>query len=235
MVTTTFKIISEGIGMESVLERCALFRGLDEGDLTRALKALRAEQRRCGKNETVLSAGQPTEKMGLVLSGSVTIESSDLWGNRSILSHVGPGQFFAETYALLEGEPLLVDVRANESTRILFLRPKVLTKTEGGGEPWQTRVLANLLGISAEKNLRLSARSFHTAPKTIRGRLMSYLYAQSVQQGRTEFSIPFDRQQMADYLNVERTALSKELGKMKRYGILDYRKNRFRLIGELNP
>lgn len=220
--------------MESVVERCALFRGLADEELAEALKNLGAEERRYSRGETVLSAGQPTEKMGLVLAGGVTIESCDLWGNRSILSHVGPGEFFAETYAMLPAEPLLVDVQANEVSRILFLHIGGLARI-AGEEPWQRQVLTNLLGISAEKNLRLSARSFHTAPKSIRGRLMSYLYAQAVQQGSTEFSIPFDRQQLADYLNVERTALSKELGKMKRDGVLDYRKNRFRLIGELNP
>lgn len=220
--------------MEAVVERCALFRGLDAKEMEQALKSLGVEERRYSRGEAVLSAGQPTEKMGLVLAGGVTIESCDLWGNRSILSHVGPGELFAETYAMLPAEPLLVDVRANEASRILFLHLGGLARI-AGEESWQRRVLTNLLGISAEKNLRLSARSFHTAPKSIRGRLMSYLYAQSVQQGSTEFSIPFDRQQLADYLNVERTALSKELGKMKRDGILDYRKNRFRLIGELNP
>ena len=215
--------------MEAVLKRCALFRGLDARELAQALKSLGAEERCCGRGETVLSAGQPTEKMGLVLAGGVTIESCDLWGNRSILSHVGPGELFAETYAMLPDEPLLVDVRANEASRILFLRVGGLACLAGEA-PWQRRVLTNLLGISAEKNLRLSARSFHTAPKTIRGRLMSYLNAQAVQQGRAEVVIPFDRQQLADYLNVERTALSKELGKMKRDGALEVRKNRFRLI-----
>ena len=177
----------------------------------------------------MLSAGESTEKLGLVLEGSVIIERNDLWGNRSILSRVGPGEIFAETYALLTREPLMVDVRTNEKSRILFLRLGELAHP-GREEPWRMRVLSNLLGISAGKNLRLSARSIHTAPKTIRGRLMAYFYDRSVQQGSGEFSIPFDRQQLADYLNVERTALSKELGKMRRDGILTYRKNRFRLL-----
>ena len=217
--------------MEDTIRRCVLFRGMEEAELAAALRALKVEERRFEKNQAVFTAGESTEKMGLVLSGSVTVESCDLWGNRSILSHVGPGEFFAETYAMLASEPLLVDVRANEPSRILFLHVGGLEQIAGEA-PWQLKLLKNLLGITAEKNLRLSARSFHTAPKTIRARLMAYLNAQSVRQGRAVFTIPFDRQQLADYLNVERTALSKELGKMRQDGILEVKKNRFRLIGK---
>ena len=218
-----------------LIRKTILFQGMSLQETETALRTLKAQEKRYIKGDTVLFAGNTTERMGLVLKGSVTIESNDMWGNRTILSHVGKGQFFAETYAFLGNEPMLVDVTANEDCHILFLLAGRLKQLNNSMEPWALKYAANLLTISAHKNLTLSGRSFHTAPKTIRGRLMSYLYAQSVQQGRTEFSIPFDRQQMADYLNVERTALSKELGKMKRDGILDYRKNRFRLIGELNP
>ena len=92
------------------------------------------------------------------------------------------------------------------------------------------RFVSNLLIISTHKNLMLSSRSFHTAPKTIRGRVMAYLNSVSMQKHAREFNIPFDRQQLADYLNLERTALSKELGKMKRDGLIDYYKNSFKII-----
>ena len=175
-----------------------------------------------------MDAGTGTRQMGLVLSGSVTIESNDMWGNRTILSHVGVGQCFAETYALLPGEPMLVDVTANEPCRILLLQIQGLP---GRRESWAGKLLANLLMISVQKNLHLSWRSFHTAPKTIRGRVQSYLNAVSLQTGSRTFDVPFDRQQLADYLNVERTALSKELGKMQKEGLLTVRKNRFCLLG----
>ena len=92
------------------------------------------------------------------------------------------------------------------------------------------KVVANLLTISAHKNLTLSGRSFHTAPKTIRGRVLAYLNTISLQTGRSEFDIPFDRQQLANYLNVERTALSKELGRMQNDGILRCRRSHFVLL-----
>ena len=193
-----------------------LFKGMDPEEIAKALTSLASR---------ILSAGKTTSRMGLVLEGSVTIESNDIWGNRNILSHVGPGQFFAETYSLLPDEPLLVDVNANEDCRILLLRTGILHTYSS--QTWAGKLTSNLLMISSNKNLNLSRRSFHTSPKSIRGRIMSYLNSVSLKQGTNEFDIPFDRQQLADYLNVERTALSKELAKMQADGMIKYRKNHF--------
>lgn len=201
--------------------------GMSEDEISGALSFLQAQEKQYKKGHVLLHAGDVTERLGLVLEGSVTIESNDAWGNRTILSHVGPGQLFAETYALLEDEPLLVDVVANETCRILFLRVSNTQKLMSASGAWATKITANVLMISALKNLHLSGRSFHTAPKTVRGRVMAYLNTVSLQTQSTEFDIPFDRQQFADYLNVERTALSKELGKMQNDGLIKVKKNHF--------
>ena len=210
-----------------ILQRSMLFKGLNEKDVSAALDFLQAEEKPYRKGTAILHAGTLTERMGLVLEGSVTIENNDMWGNRTILSHVGKGQFFAETYAFLPGEPMLVDVTANENCRILFLRTGNLHRSLPSVGSWIMPFISNLLSISAHKNLALSERSFHTAPKTIRGRVMSYLNTVSLQKSGRKFDIPFDRQQMADYLNLERSALSKELGKMQRDGMITVRKNHF--------
>ena len=210
-----------------LLRKSRLFRGMTDEEISSALSSFHAQEKRYKKGQALLHAGDVTEKLGLVLAGSVTVESNDAWGNRTILSHVGKGQLFAETYALLNDEPLLVDVIANEDCRILFLRPGSLQKLVSLASPWASKFTANLLTISSLKNLHLSGRSFHTAPKTVRGRVMAYLNTVSLQTQRTEFDIPFDRQQLADYLNVERTALSKELGKMQADGLIRTKKNHF--------
>ena len=210
-----------------ILQKSILFRGLSEAEISDALDFFQAEERKYRKGAGILHAGMLTDRMGLVLEGSVTIENNDIWGNRTILSNVGKGQFFAETYAYLPEEPMLVDVVANENCRILFLRIGSLQRPSLSTAPWVMTFLSNLLRISAHKNLALSGRSFHTAPKTIRGRVMSYLNTVSLQKGSHEFDIPFDRQQLADYLNLERSALSKELGKMVRDGLIAVRKNHF--------
>ena len=212
------------------LQKSMLFRGMTEPEITKALQVLEAREKNFQKSETLLIAGTITERMGLVLEGSVTIESNDVWGNRTIISHVGKGQVFAETYALLENEPMLVDVTASEDCRILFLRSGRIQSLKSSLEPWILKYVTNLLTISMHKNLILSGRSFHTAPKTIRGRVMAYLNSVSLQKHSREFDIPFDRQQLADYLNLERSALSKELGKMQRDGLISCRKNHFIIL-----
>jgi len=209
------------------LQKTILFRGMTEAEMIEAIQVLEAHEKLYEKGETLLSAGLATERMGLVLDGSVTIESNDAWGNRTIISHVGRGQVFAETYALLENEPMLVDVTASEVSRVLFLRSGRIQGLTSSLRSWALKYIANLLTISAYKNLILSGRSFHTAPKTIRGRVMAYLNSVSLQKNSREFDIPFDRQQLADYLNLERSALSKELGKMQRDGLISCRKNHF--------
>ena len=212
------------------LQKTMLFRGMTDSEIAEALQVLEAHEKRSEKGETLLTAGSVTERMGLVLEGSVTIESNDAWGNRTIISHVGKGQVFAETYALLENEPMLVDVTASEDSRILFLRSCRIQSLKNSPNPWALKYITNLLTISMHKNLILSGRSFHTAPKTIRGRVMAYLNSVSLQSRSREFDIPFDRQQLADYLNLERSALSKELGKMQREGLISCRKNHFCIL-----
>ena len=209
------------------LQKTTLFQGMTEAEITEALHVLEAHEKRYEKGEILLTAGSVTERMGLVLEGSVTIESNDIWGNRTIISHVARGQVFAETYALLGNEPMLVDVTANEDCLVLFLGAGGMPMRADTPRPWAWKYVTNLLFLSAHKNRLLSGRSFHTAPKTIRGRVMAYLNSVSLQQRSHEFDIPFDRQQLADYLNLERSALSKELGKMQRDGLIACRKNHF--------
>lgn len=209
------------------LGKTTIFKGMNENEIKEALSALRAAEKGYKKGSVIMHAGSVTDRMGLVLEGSVTIESNDIWGNRTILSHVGRGQFFAETYALLKNEAMMVDAVANENCRILFLRTGSLYEQDHADEIWRNKLTSNILAISLQKNLLLSARSFHTSPKTIRGRIMAYLNTVSLKKNSKDFDIPFDRQQLADYLNVERTALSKELGKMRDDGIISFRKNHF--------
>lgn len=208
-----------------------LFGEMSDNEIKEAVLALSATERTYDKNDMILIAGNTADSLGLVIAGSVRIESNDMWGNRTILGSVGAGQLFAETYALIENEPLLVDVSANENCRILFFKVGSLKKLRSNTDSWCLKLISNLLMISAHKNLHLSGRSFHTSPKTIRGRVMAYLNSVSLRNGSKEFDIPFDRQQLADYLNLDRSALSKELGKMQKEGIICNHKNHFVIQG----
>lgn len=208
---------------------CRLFHGMEPGEIASALARFHARVKEYKRGAVILHAGDTTTSLALVLEGSVTIQSDDFWGNRTILTMIGTGGLFAETYALLH-ETLLVDAVANTRSEILFLDIAELSKTSETETPWSAKFLSNLLTITAKKNLTLASRSFDTAAKTIRGRVMSYLNSVALKKHARSFEIPFDRQQLADYLNVERTALSKELGKMKREGLIDFLKNRFEIL-----
>lgn len=209
------------------LSQTMLFRGISAEEIQGMLGCLGAEQKSYTKGETIYRAGECVQSMGMVLSGSVQIESDDPWGNKSILDRVPPGAVFAETYACVPDEPMMVSAVAAEKTEVVFLHAARLMHPCDTICPGHRRLSANLLRISAQKNLILSRRIFHTTPKTIRGRVVSYLSFQAAREGKTDFTIPFNRQQLADYLSVDRSALSNELSKMQKEGLLSVNKNRF--------
>lgn len=203
-----------------------IFRDITDGEWA-AMQVLHAfRKKNFDRGEVILRAGEQTRELGLVRVGGVHIESGDAWGGRSILGYAGPGEVFAETYAVC-GLPLMVGVVAAENSEIVFAALNTLLDAAQAHESWHGKLTRNLLSVTARKNLTLSERIFCTASKSVRGRLLTYLSAQSARLGSTEFDIPFDRQQLADYLNLDRSALSKELGRMRAEGMLDYRKNHF--------
>lgn len=212
------------------LMQTPLFAGLSLDGISLVLQALDARPRQFARGAVIFQAGEPVTAMGLVLDGRVQIENHDVWGNKSVLDSVGPGLVFAETYACLPGEPLMVSAVAAEPSEILLLEMHRILDA-GSPCPHRDRLLQNLLAATAQKNLNLSRRIFHTSSKTIRGRLLSYLSFQAARCGGRTFTIPYNRQQLADYLSVDRSALSNELGKMQREGLLLAERNRFTLLG----
>lgn len=208
------------------LKNHPLFQDLSESDLDQLYHAACMRSQFFEKNQTVFHAGDRICEVGIVQTGNVHIEMIDQWGNKSILSSIAPGQIFAETYAICR-KPLLVDVTAAAPCEILFLNLEFLARSFSEPGSCRDAIMQNLFAICVRKNLILSNRIFCTTPKTVRGRLLVYLSSESAKAGSTSFTIPFDRQGMADYLNLDRSALSKELGRMKKDGILDFKKNHF--------
>lgn len=213
----------------TLLANTALFRGASPQEAEAMLNCLGAAERGYTKGEQIYHSGDYVSDLGMVLSGSVLIQTDDLWGNTTVLDRIGPGQIFAETYACVPGEPLMVDVVAAEGTQVLFLNVERVLRVCSHTCAHHSKLIRNLLLLSAQKNLNLSRKIFYTSSKTIRGRLLSYLSYQARRNGTPSFTIPFNRQQLADYLNVERSALSNELSKMQRDGLLVVEKNHFTL------
>lgn len=202
------------------LTQTSLFSGISQADLSNLLSCLAAVERRYSKGAVILAEGEPTQWMGLVLEGRAIISCADVWGKSSILGFAEPGSVFGEAYACVPGEALLISVCAAEETRVLFLNVGKLLTVCGNACPFHARLIRNLLTISAGKNLQLSRRIFHTTPKSIRGRLQSYFSECAKKSGSLTFTLPFNRQQLADYLGVDRSAMSSELSKMQRDGLI---------------
>ena len=200
-----------------------LFRGLTPAEWDALAQSGQLRTKTFSRHEIIFHAGSRIHEVGVVLRGSVHIENLDLWGTKTILSSIPAGQVFAETYAFC-GDAMLVDAVAAEDCEVRFVNAAAFS---GGSSAGQDKLLHNLLAVSMRKNLSLSQRIFCTTPKTVRGRLLTYFSAQTAACGWMEFDIPFNRQQLADYLNLDRSALSKELCRMRDEGLLQFEKNHF--------
>ncbi len=213
----------------SVLARSALFEGIGEGDRAALLACLGARERSIPKGQCFLRAGDVTRDLGVVLCGGVDLTREDHWGNTSLLARVGPGGTFAEVYAAL-GVPLAVDVTAAEETAVLLLNvDRALTGCAAACR-FHQRLVRNLVMLLAQKNRALSQKADVLAQRTTREKLLTYLSAQAEAARSDAFTIPFTRQQLADYLAVDRSAMTVELGKLAKEGVLRFEKNRFELL-----
>ena len=210
-----------------VIRSAPLFSGISEEELAAMLSCLRAEKRDFPKEAFVLRAGDTADSIGLVLSGTVLVIQEDIWGNRNILSKAGLGQTFAAAYACAIGSRLNVSVIAETPVTVMFLNVKRILNVCPSACSHHSRIIRNLLGELAEKNLRFNEKLTHMGQRTTRSKIMSYLSAEAQRLGTYEFDVPFSRQQLADYLGVERSGLSLELGQMRSEGLLDFRKSHF--------
>lgn len=210
-----------------VIRSSSLFSGISETELSAMLSCLETREERFPKDTFLLRTGDTAESIGLVLSGSVLVVQEDIWGNRNILSKAGPGQTFAAAYACAPGSLLNVSVLAETPVTAMFLNVKRVLNVCPSACEHHSRIIRNLLGELAEKNLRFGEKLTHMGQRTTRAKLMSYFSAEAQRLGSYEFDIPFSRQQLADYLAVERSGLSLELGKMRSEGLLDFHKSHF--------
>lgn len=211
------------------LSKTTLFRGILTSEIEKMDPCLTPVIKRYSKGESIFRFGDVITSLGIVLSGSVSIQRCDAWGNNSIIDKIEAGGIFGETYACLKSEQLNVDVTASEKTEVaLFNINKVLYVCSNRCN-FHSKLIENLMQNLARKNVALSNKMRYLTPKTIRARMISYLSSESFTQGKLTVEVPFNRQQLADYLSVERSALSNELSKMQDDGLIEYNKNRFKL------
>ena len=212
-----------------VLRDSKLFAGLGDKEISAILSCLGAGFRSYGKGEYVLHQGERLSDLLVLLKGSLHIRKDDHWGNRSILGHIAAGEIFGAAWAAPDSGPLLNDVVAVEDSTVLFVDVNRVLTTCSSACPFHTRVVRNLFYAVSERNRNLVRKLDHMSRRTTREKLISYLSEEAMKQDSAYITIPFNRQQLADYLSVDRSAMSNELCKMRDEGLLEFEKNRFRL------
>lgn len=212
----------------NILSSSPLFHQMMPEEISSILSCLSYRYAACEKNEFVCRHGDVLSFVGLVLSGEVHIIKEDFWGNRTILGKAEAGQLFAESYACA-GRPLEVSVIAAKDSKILFLDVRNLLHSCSQSCPFHQRLIQNFVTILSRKNLMLTKKIEHMSRRSLRDKLLSYLSDESIRQRSTSFDLPFNRQQLADYLCVDRSALSRELSLLQEEGILRFRRNHFEL------
>ena len=213
-----------------MLSHSPLFSGMDRAKIASILTCLTATHRSYAKGEYVLTAGEGVHTLGLVLSGAVHVVQEDFWGNLNIIAEITAGGVFAESYACTFGSALSVSVVAQESSVILFLDVRRLLATCSSSCEHHNELIRNLVSMLAAKNLLLNEKVQHVSQRSTREKLLSFLSAESRRHSSATFEITFNRQQLADYLSVDRSAMSGELSKLRAEGVLQYQKNRFQLL-----
>ena len=213
----------------SVIQSAPIFSGIKGDDLETMLRCLEARIEHYPKETYLLRTGEEVDSFKLMLSGGALIVQEDYWGNRNIVSHIDPGQLFAESFACSPGSALSVSVVAERPCAILHLNVRRILTACPNACGGHSQLIQNLIADLAGKNLRFSEKITHMGQRTTREKILSYLSAEARRQGASAFDIPFSRQQLADYLSVERSGLSAELSKMRREGIFTFHKNHFSL------
>jgi len=213
-----------------ILKSTGLFQNIGDSELTSLLSCLSARVESFEKKQFVFLEGDRVETVGLVLSGQVQVIKEDFYGNKNIVSVFEEGDLFAETFVCSDSETLPVSVVCAADSEIMFIDFKKLITPCGNSCAFHHRLILNMLRIIANKNILLNQKMEFTSKRTTREKLLAYLSAEAKKAKNAAFDIPMNRQELADYLSVERSAMSTELSKLRNEELLDFRKNHFVLL-----
>ena len=214
----------------NVLRKCALFNNIDDESLLNMLTCFGARVDFFDKKYTIFTKGTSAKYIGIVLSGNAQIIQVDYYGNRNILSSVYESEMFAEAFACAEINSMPVSVVANTPCEILLVECSHILHTCHNNCGFHQQLIFNLMKSLAIQNILIHKKMEITSKRTTRDKLMAYLLDFAKKSGTRSFDIPYDRQELADYLEVERSGLSSEIGKMKKEGIIESQKNHFVIL-----
>ena len=212
-----------------ICKNTIFFNGIHQNEIEAMLHCLSAHVREYKKDEYIIRSGDSVEHMGLVLAGTIHTSYDDFWGNTNIVTELSTGDFFAETLACTHGAVANMNAIAITPTKVMHINAKKIFETCSSACAFHTRLIRNILSAIAEKNIKLNEKHRHITQRSTRDKLLSYLSSEAKKTQSTHFEIPFNRQQLANYLSVERSAMSNEISKMQKEGILESEKNKFYL------
>lgn len=215
------------------LIKVPLFANIEKDSIPVMLKRLKAHHREYAKNEYVKLSGDPADFIGIVLEGEIQILRDDYYGNRSITASFQKGAMFAEAFACAGVRRLPVDIMCSTKSTLMFLDSNHIFNACEGKCEFHHILIQNLLHIVASKNILLTQKLRYTSHKTTAEKLMAYFMDQSQYHNSPEFTIPFNRQQLADYLGVDRSAMCTEISKLQKEGYIETNRSRFKLLNPL--
>ena len=217
----------------SILKKSQLFSGVGEDDIEAMLNCLSAKLSTYKKGEYVLREGEYIDNIMILASGSLNIQKDDFWGNRNIINHISAGEMFGEAYVAPNSGPIMNDVIALEDSDVMFFDFRKILTVCSSTCKFHTTVVQNLFFAISEKNRQLVQKLGHMSKRTTREKLISYLSEEAKRNNSSTFTIPFNRQQLADFLCVDRSAMSNELCKMRDDGLLTFERSSFKLISQI--
>lgn len=214
----------------NLLKNSKLFTGITESELEVMMSCLGSVEKKYMKGEFIYRAGDKVTSIAFVVEGNVHIIKEDYWGNQHIITEIPMGQMFGETYACLEGGNIEVNAIAVKDTVIIMMEVRNILNSCEKACGHHNKLISNLVQVMAQKNKNLTDKMEHMSQRTTKDKLLSYLSEQSLKAGSPKFQIPYNRQQLADFLAVDRSAMSKELCKLRDEGLLEFERNNFLLI-----
>ena len=212
------------------LRKCSLFSGIDDRDLTVMLGCLNGKVISFDRKYTIIAEGSTPRHIGILLSGSAQMARMDYYGNRSIVSGIAPGEMFAEAFACAEVDFMPVSVVACEPSEVMLIDCGHILHTCSNNCGFHQQLIFNLMKSMAFRSLEAYEKIDITSKRTTREKLLAYLNRQAKRSGSSRFEIPFDRQELADYLEVDRSGLSAEISKLRSEGVLKSSRKQFELL-----
>ncbi|MDF2473991.1 MAG: Crp/Fnr family transcriptional regulator [Anaerocolumna sp.] len=213
-----------------ILEKVSLFHGISATDIESILGCLDAKMREYGKNQSIIIAGEKFTSLGIVIRGNIQITREDILGNRTIVASLEAGEIFGETFACAGIEISPVSIYSLSPSKILWVSIKKIVSTCSLACDFHSYLIQNLLQLLASKNMYLNNKMNLLSRRSTREKIMAYLISQADNRGSSRFEIPLNRNELADFLCIDRSAMSRELGKLREEGIIEFHKNSFHIL-----